>query len=91
MFENIRLKKILQGNSNRNRAALKVMRELGFSMPNIRLAILKLNDLAQKDIAAGQVSLATLSNTVKGVRNNEVAQGLVADNLGLTVSELFAE
>jgi len=89
MFRITKLKSILQGNSNRNRAALKVMRELGFSMPNIRVAILKLNDLEQKDIAAGQVSLATISNTVKGVRNNQVAQGLVADSLGLDVDELF--
>ena len=44
-----RMNKIIQG-ENRNRAALEGLRELGFSLPKIRKALIDLNEINLKTL-----------------------------------------
>lgn len=88
-----KVKNILQGQSNRNRAVLHVCRELEFPLPSIRSALVKLNTIELQETAGDVVSVATLSNALHGRRHKgpqaKVARKLLADSLGLNVEELF--
>jgi len=79
-----------QGKNGRNSAAIKGLLELGFSMPEIRIALVRLNGLDVSKLANG-VSTSTLYNTLKGIRSNEVAQEKLAEAFRLKREELFPE
>jgi len=90
------LEKNLQGKNNRNRAALNVLSELGFSMPAIRKALLDLNQIKLKHLSFPKdliidTSMPTICRTIKGHRGNKTAQFIIAATLGLTISEVFPE
>ena len=59
-------------------------------MPEIRLALVRLNGLDMSKLADG-VSTSTLYNTLKGVRSNRIARDKLAEALGLKKEELFPE
>ena len=84
-----KLNKIIQGENRRNRVALDGLRELGFSMPEIRKALIDLNGINIRRLGNGEVSVPTLYNTVKGKRVNEAAMSILADSLRLQKDELF--
>ena len=92
MFERIKLKKIIQGEKNRNRAALRCLSLIGFHLPEIRDGLIKMNRIKLNSLAEdhGIVS-STLYNTVKGIRLNSDAQQISAGALGLDVKELYPE
>lgn len=91
IFKNIRLNKIIQDNSNRNRIVLNILRELGFSEPDIRKALMDLNQIKLNEIADETISTPTVYNTIKGIRYNNIAKELVAQKLNLEPAELFAD
>lgn len=79
-----------QTGNSRNRAALRGLRELGYEMPSIRLALLKLNGLKIKAMANG-ISFSTLHYTLTGKRQNPAAQKILAEKIGIPRDELFPE
>ena len=92
MFKRIKLNKIIQGENNRNRAALKCLRLIGFSFPEIRSGLIKMNSVKLHTLAKNhQVVSSTLYNTVKGIRLHAKSQQISAGALGLEVNELYPE
>lgn len=93
-FLHTRVGKILQTQKHRNRAALQAMRELGFSMPCIRRALIRLNEISIKrlhdDSNGGMpITAVTIYNTLGGARRNRVAMKAIAQALHLDVEDLF--
>jgi len=91
---NIKLRKIIQAQKriNRNRGALMCLRQLGFSLPEIRDGLIKMNHIKPLGLARDRgVKATTLYNTIKGLRPNREAQQLSAEALGLDVNELYPE
>lgn len=86
-----KLNKIIQGESNRNRATLQYLESLGFSLPKIRKALIELNGVNVRELADGHVSIPTVYNVIKGNRGNVLAMQLLADRLALEPEELFPE
>ncbi len=90
------INKIFQNNnkskqkSRKNRLALKRLQKLGYSMPNIRQALLYLNQIQYKDLLSG-VCRATISNTVRGRAKNKSAIKNISESLGLKPDELFQD
>lgn len=92
MFKRIKLNKIIQGEKNRNRAALRCLKEIGFPLPNIRSGLIKMNNIKMLTLAHDhKVKSTTLYNTVKGLRPNPEAQQISANALDLDVNELYPE
>jgi lambda repressor-like predicted transcriptional regulator len=87
-----KLKGFIQGESNRNRAALNCLKEIGFSMKEIRHALIRLNGINISGLIDGQqLTPPTLYNTLDGKRQNPQAQSIFSDALGLNIKELFPE
>lgn len=92
MFKRIKLNKIIQREKNRNRAALNCLKELGFSLPDIRSGLIKMNNIKILTLAQNHgVKTTTLYNTVKGLRPNPEAQQISANALDLDVNELYPD
>ena len=89
-LKNNRLYKLIQGQS-RNRATLNFLVELGWPMPEIRVAMLKLNGIkhVSKLVDGHQITTQTLHATIAGIRHNQLARMIVADALGFHVDEIF--
>ena len=79
-----------EDSGNRNRAILQMAKDLGFSMPEIRAALVRLNRVDVPSLALG-VSVPTLYNTLSGERRNGEARKALAGSLGLRVEELLPE
>jgi hypothetical protein len=84
----------------RNRTTIKFLTAFGYSPPQIRKALVVLEDINMSEIANGKpFSVSTLYNTVKGRHTGEkkpgplvnLAKQLFAEELGLDVPELFPE
>ncbi|MBW2342476.1 MAG: hypothetical protein JRF53_00425 [Deltaproteobacteria bacterium] len=92
MFKRIKLYKFIQGEKNRNRAALRCLSLIGFSLPAVRDMLFKGNKIKLNALAEdhGIVS-STLYNTIKGIRHSSNAQQISAGALGLDVKELYPE
>ena len=86
-----KLYKIIQVKNNRNRAALRTLRRLGFSLPDVRRALIILNNVKVQELGNGEVSSPTLYSTLKGARGNGPARNILAASLGLEVKDLFPE
>ena len=86
---NITPKGFIQSKKTRNRTALNCLKELGFSLPKIRKALIDLNGINISALADGRISGPTLYNTLRGVKCNETAQVILAEGLDLTREELF--
>ncbi len=89
LISNIKMKYPFQEKRRRNRKALNCLNGLGFSLPEIRRALLYLNGITINGIANGEVSQPTITNTVKGIRVNPAVQQKIADQLSLQVEEVF--
>ena len=87
---NNRLNKIIQGESNRNRAAMNCLKELGYPLISIRKSLIDLNEIRIPSLANG-VSAPCLYNTLNGTRHNHQAKEILADSVGLEVKEMFPE
>ena len=85
-----KLNKIIQGETARNKAAVKCLKELGFPMKRIRKSLLELNEIHIPSLSNG-VSNACVYNTLSGLRKNEKAMRILASSVGLEVEELFPE
>ncbi|MBN2061413.1 MAG: hypothetical protein JW882_13455 [Deltaproteobacteria bacterium] len=90
-----RLNKIIQAESNRNRALLICAKTLGYPLINIRRALFVLNDVKIQDLGCEEVSVPTLYNVKNGSRGSgEVSmkgKEILAGHLGLEADELFKE
>lgn len=77
--------------SRKNRAALKKLKKLGFLMPNVRRALLKLNNVECKDLLNGEISNATMTHTLDGIykKRNKTAVKKISEALYLSPDELF--
>ena len=86
-----KLNKIIQLKiNNRNRAALETLKSLGFSMPLIRTALLRLNRIEVSKISKGiNISAVNIYNTINENRHNQQAMKVVSKSLDLKVNELF--
>ena len=90
IIQAIKLNKSFQGKTNRrNHKVLNFCKNLGFPLSNIRKALIVLNDIKYSDIAGGETSVASVSNTVNGNRKAKKATILIAQKLDLTPEELF--
>jgi hypothetical protein len=85
-----KLNKIIQGESARNRAAVKCLKELGFSTKLVRKSLLDLNEVQIAALADG-VSVPSLYNTLNGERKNEQCMRILSSSVGLGVEDLFPE
>jgi len=94
------LGKLGQEKDFRNRATIKFLHALGYSYPQIRKALVVLENIQLSEMAEGQpLSVSTLYNTVKGRHTAQrkpgprvdLAKQLLAVELGLDVPELFPE
>jgi len=79
--------------SRRNRAALKKLRKLGFLMPDIRRALLRLNRIECKDLVDGEIANSTMTYTLddKYQKRNKIAVVKISEALGLRPHELFQD
>jgi len=88
--------RIFKNNNNpgkkarKNRAVLKRLLKLGYPMPNIRQALLFLNNIQYNELLNG-VCRATISNTVKGKAKNKIAINNISQALYLNPRELFQD
>lgn len=82
--------KFIQGDSHRNRAALKGLLALGFPVNRIRKTLIDLNEIKIQGLANG-IAAPTLYATLRGEKQNNMAREILAGALGLTVEELFPE
>jgi len=90
IFQSIKLIKNIQEKSNgRNRAALNCLKDQGFPLSGIRRALIVLNGISYADIAGDRTSVASVSNTVNGLRQSKEAVILICEKLGLEPEELF--
>jgi len=91
-LKHISLNKLFQGEKNGNRKALKELKSLDFSPPEIRKALIAINGINVSALKDGHnISVGTLHNTLNGTRVNELAKDLIARALNLKVPELFPE
>ena len=92
IFQSNRTNKSFQGKTGkRNWAALQALKKIGYPLPKVRKALIELNGLTLAEISAGEVSIPTVANTLKGIRNNAIAKSLIAQKLSLSTNELFPE
>jgi len=91
-IKNIKLKQIVQGEKNENRKALKTFKWLNYDTVQIRELLVELNRINVSALSNGHdISASTLTNTLKGRRNNALAKELIARALNLRVPELFPD
>ena len=77
---------------NRNRAALECLLALAYGRVEIVKALIDLNRIRVKDLAAKDgISAVTFYNTINGRRTNPKAMELIASSLTLPVEALFPE
>jgi hypothetical protein len=79
---------------NRNRVVLEALKNLGFTMPQIRKALLDLNDIKISVLSSSanhesHPSTASFSTVISGKRTCKKAQQVIARVLGLSETELF--
>jgi hypothetical protein len=86
-----KLNKIIQGESTRNRAAVKCLKELGFPTKLIRKSVLDLNEIHIATLAENGASKPSLYNTLNGDRKNEQCMRILSSSVGLGVEDLFPE
>ena len=92
MFKRIKLNKIIQGEKNRNRAALRCLSLIGFPLPEIRDGLIKMNRIKLHALAeVHEIVPSTLYNTIKGIRPNPKCRQISAGALHLDVTELYPE
>ena len=92
IFKRIKPEKSFQGKiNNRNHAVLNFCKNLDFPLQNIRRALIALNNIKLHEIAGNETSVASVSNTVNGLRQAKVASILVAQKLGIDPKELFPQ
>lgn len=91
LISNIKMKYPFQEKNHRNQKALNCLKALGFSLPEIRRALLCLNNITVSEIAraSGEVSQPTITNTIRGIRANPATQKRIADQLSLSKDEIF--
>ena len=91
-FKDIISRKKFQRKNNRNRDALHSLSALGFSMPAVRMALLKLNEIRANDLKDGTgVTNLDIHRTLKGKKYRRYleARKLIATRLQLEIYELF--
>jgi len=80
---------------NRNRVVLEALKNLGFTMPQIRKALLDLNNIKISVLSSSAAnhgahpSTASFSTVISGKRTCKKAQQVIARVLGLSETELF--
>lgn len=89
LFTRIKQEKNSRRQANRNRATLQYLQRLGFSMPEIRKALLNLNGIRLRHMVSERATFGTLSRTVRGQLHHTEAQLVVAEKLHLDIQELF--
>lgn len=72
----------------RARAAMEGLRELGYPLYEIRMAIYKLHGIRLTDLANG-IARPTLYSVMRGDRHTPKAQEILSDAVGLSVDEFF--
>ena len=79
----------LKSFQSKNEALLACAVEQGFFMPEIRHGLRVMNRIKMAELTGGAVTIATVSNTVSGVRRNAIVMAELASKLGLNVEQLF--
>lgn len=78
--------------ANRNANALAYLTSIGFSYPEARAFLIKLNNLNIAEIARNSdITAPTIYAVAYGKRRNKTAQEILAHHLGLPVNDLFPE
>ena len=91
IFQNIRLNKSFQGKTkNRNYAVLYGLKNLGFPLRKIRRTLFVLNNIKYSEIAGAETSVASISNTINGIRESKIAKTLIAEKLDIEQNELWS-
>ena len=90
IFQSIKLKKSFQGETaKRNHATLSTLKNLGYPISKIRKALFVLNNIKYSEISGNGASVASISNTINGVRESKKAKTLIAQRLGIEQDELW--
>ena len=74
---------------NPTRIVFKKCKQLKYPMPNIIRALMKLNDLKNRDLIDGQTRQCNISATVSGYKQSKIVKKRIARTLKLTEDELF--
>jgi len=75
---------------NQARAALKLLKQLGYSMPNIRRALIALYNIKISRLYGDDgPQTSCISLTLSGISQNKKAQRILSQKLNLTKDELF--
>jgi hypothetical protein len=90
VFKIIKMNRSFQGKTaKRNQAALCALKNLGFPLEKIRKALIGLNNIKYSEIAGQHTSVASISNTINGIRESKTAKQLISEKLGIEQTELF--
>lgn len=90
IFQAIKLNKSFQEKTkSRNHAAFYGLKNLGFPLRKIRKTLIVLNNIKYSEIAGDETSVASISNTVNGIRASKTAKTLIAEKLGIEQTELW--
>lgn len=77
---------------NRNRTAVEILKELGYELPRIRVALHKLTGLTQPEMAPMVgVSRQVITHHVLGLRHTREVQEGIAKVWQIPTEELFNE
>lgn len=76
---------------NPTRIALKKLKQLGYPMPNIIRALVKLNGLGTNDLAGSQTRASNISSTISGYKQSKTAMRRISQKLNLREDELFVK
>jgi len=77
---------------HRNRAAFNCLRELGFSLPEIRAALIKVNNINVSALARGaEITAPTIHAVAYGTRRNAEGRKVLSGALYMDVKELFPD
>jgi hypothetical protein len=89
-----KLNKFIQGDNGKNRVVLNYLKHLGYPIQDIRKALIVLNRINITELATRPditVQAPLMHAVVYGRRENKQAREVLAEQLQLTVEEMFPE
>lgn len=90
IFQSLKRNTKLNSFQSKNKAALECLIKCGFLMPKIRKGLMVLNGVKMADLAEN-VSIVSVSNTIKGRQRNKDVMFKLSDELKVGVDLLFPD
>ena len=84
------MNRFIQGQNDRNRAALKFLIDIGFEVSDVRRGLIIMNKINISQLAKDhEVSAPSLYNTLRGARVNGKSKEALSSALGVDSEEMF--